>query len=360
MSPLDAGDTVGEGRYRLERRLGSGGMATVWLARDERLDRLVAIKAISDVLAADPVFVRRFAREARVAAGLSHPNLVGVYDFAVSAQPPYLVMEYVAGGTLADRLKDQAAIPPATTLAGELLAALEHVHRAGIVHRDIKPANVLLGSDGHARLTDFGIARPDDATELTATGNVIGTLHYLAPEVARGEPATARSDLYSLGVVLGQFRAGRAGDPVAELVAHLTAPDPADRPPSAGAALATLERQATAAGGSPTGGLRTASTRPIERRSTDQPSTVALARTTTTGILTSARARLDRRRAVMLAFTGIAAVAIIAILISLAGGGGGAGTTTRRQVGPAPPPADAPLSVQLDSLERQTRAATGR
>jgi len=333
-------------------------MATVWLARDERLDRPVAVKAISDVLAADPVFLRRFEREARVAAGLSHPNLVGVYDFAVDAQPPFLVMEYVPGGTLADRLSGEADVPPAAVLARELLAALDYVHEAGIVHRDIKPANVLLGSDGHARLTDFGIARPEDATQLTATGNVVGTLRYLAPEVARGEPATPRSDLYSLGVVLDQCGAGRAGAPLSELTAQLTAPDPAKRPKSARAALAQLEREPSAGTTPPpTADQRTATTRPLPRPTSNQRSTTGPLRTAATQLMTAARTRLDRRRALMLALAAVAAIAIVAVVISLAGKAGGGDATTSRQTVP-PPPADAPLTDQLDSLERQTRAAT--
>jgi serine/threonine-protein kinase len=131
------------GRYRLERVLGTGGMATVWLARDERLGRPVAAKILSDTLAADPTYLRRFRREVRLAAGLSHPNLVTVYDFGGEGERPYLAMEYVEGGSLADRISagTARALDP-SRLARELLGALDHIHGAGIVHRDIKPGNV--------------------------------------------------------------------------------------------------------------------------------------------------------------------------------------------------------------------------
>src|SRR5919106_4817571 len=190
--------TVLDGRYRLLRRLGSGGMAVVWVARDERLGRDVAVKVLSDVLAGDADYRRRFVREARVAARLNHPGLVGIHDFSAESERPYLVMELVCGDTLADRIAaERAGELDLVALARELLGALAHIHAAGVVHRDVKPANVLIGTDGRARLTDFGIARPTDATALTQTGQVIGTLRYMSPEVQRGERATARSDLYS-------------------------------------------------------------------------------------------------------------------------------------------------------------------
>src|SRR5689334_18542300 len=203
-----AGVTLADGRYRLVERLGGGGMATVWMAQDTRLRREVAVKVISDALAAQAPYVERFRREARIAAGLSHPNLVDVYDFGSDGERPFLVMEYIDGGALGSGSAG-ATSPRVDTdaLARELLDALGHIHAAGIVHRDIKPANVLVGPDGRARLTDFGIAQAEDSTALTDTGQVIGTLRYLAPEVARGRPATRRSDLYSLGVLLSEVAA---------------------------------------------------------------------------------------------------------------------------------------------------------
>ena len=194
-NPFGPGAILGE-RYRLERRIASGGMATVWLARDEELERRVAIKVLSDVLAEDPAYTERFRREARVAAGLSNPNLVRVFDYSAESERPYIAMEYVEGGTLADRVAQGTADDfDSRRLARELLGALAAIHAAGVIHRDVKPSNVLLDPNGSTRLTDFGIARPENATELTGTGQVLGTLKYMAPEVLAGQPATERSDL---------------------------------------------------------------------------------------------------------------------------------------------------------------------
>ena len=179
-------------------------------------------------------YVERFRREARIAAGLSHPNLVKVYDFGSDGERPFLVMEYVEGATL--RPGASGATAPrldSDTLARELLDALAHIHAAGIVHRDIKPANVLVGPDGRPRLTDFGIAQAQDSTDLTETGQVIGTLKYLAPEVARGRPATPRSDLYSLGVLLSEVATGDKSPSLERLIDQLTEPDPSQRPATA-------------------------------------------------------------------------------------------------------------------------------
>jgi hypothetical protein len=238
---------LGDGRYVLERPLGHGGMAAVWLAHDVILERPVAVKVLSDTLAGDEQFLARFRREAQVAAGLSHPNLVQVYDFDAGDERPYLVMEYVSGGDLSERLATDEAPPEVERLATELLDALRHIHDAGVLHRDVKPHNVLIGEDGRAQLTDFGIAQPRDATSLTQTGNVLGTERYLAPEVMRGEPPSERSDLYSLGVVLAEAAREGVSFGVWELVDDLRADDPGDRPVSALAALAELERVAPSA-----------------------------------------------------------------------------------------------------------------
>src|SRR5947207_1940707 len=186
------------------------GMATARLARDEELARDVAVKVLSDVLGEDPSYVARFRREARVAARVSHPHLVRMFDYAGEAERPYIVMEYIGGGTLADRIRAGTAeeVDP-ERLARQLLGALGAIHAAGVVHRDVKPSNVLLDSVGDVHLTDFGIAQPEDATQLTGTGHVIGTLKYMAPEVLAGGPATERSDLFALGVVLQEALAGR-------------------------------------------------------------------------------------------------------------------------------------------------------
>jgi eukaryotic-like serine/threonine-protein kinase len=231
-------------RYRLENLLGRGGMASVWLASDEVLERPVAVKVLADTIASDPEFLTRFRREARVAAGLSHPNLIDIYDFAGGAERPYLVMEYVPGENLAERTQRGGEID-CERLARELLGALAHIHAAGIVHRDVKPQNVLIAPDGSAKLIDFGIALTEDATALTETGHLLGTARYIPPELMRGGPATERSDLYSCGIVLrdcsGESQPGRLG----ALVDRLSAADPGGRPASATAALAQVGRRAS-------------------------------------------------------------------------------------------------------------------
>jgi eukaryotic-like serine/threonine-protein kinase len=315
---LSPGATLGESRrYRLERVLGTGGMASVWLATDARLDRDVAIKVLSDVLALDPDYVRRFEREARVAASLSHPHLVRVYDFSVDGPRPYLVMEYVAGGTLADRLRDTDVSPApganawdVEVLARELLDALGYIHKAGVIHRDIKPANVLIGADSRARLTDFGIAQPSGATRLTKTGMVVGSGRYIAPEVMRGEPASERSDLYSLGVLIEQCLTQAAAPQLRALVNQLTAEKPNQRPATAHQAIKALEGEPT----EPQITVYGSRTRRIDIRG----STVVLA--------------------VLLVLLAIA-------LIGLASSGGSTG-------GPSQANPSAPLSSQLTQLDR--------
>lgn len=230
------------GRYRLERIIGTGGMAVVWSAEDARLARRVAVKVISDALADDAVYVERFAQEARTAAGITHANLVPIYDFSARESRPYLVMELVEGGTLNRRLeRGPLRSEQVRGLACDLLSALACIHRAGVVHRDIKPDNVLCGDDGRARLTDFGIARPTAGSDLTAPGHTVGTLGYLAPELLEGGEPSPQSDLYSLGVLLQRIPLVGRSDPVVDyLVARLTLPRPDQRPRDAGSALRQL------------------------------------------------------------------------------------------------------------------------
>jgi serine/threonine protein kinase len=175
-----------------------------------------------------------------VASRVSHPNLVQMFDYSGQAERPYIVMEYIGGGTLAERIRsgEQIDVRP---LAGQLLGALAAIHGAGVVHRDVKPANVLLDDAGNPRLTDFGIAQPEDATQLTGTGEVIGTLKYMAPELLAGQSATERSDLYALGVLLGEALGDREDPQVEALVDRLTATDPLERPASATQALNLLD-----------------------------------------------------------------------------------------------------------------------
>ena len=208
-------------------------MATVYIARDRQLDRRVALKMLHAQFAADPTFAERLRREARAAAGLSHPNIVGVYDWGRQGERYFIVMEYVSGHSLAEIIAARGHLGPAASaaIAFEAAAALAFAHRAGIVHRDIKPQNVLLSNDGHVKVTDFGIATMiggGPSAGLTETGTVVGTAAYLSPEQARGEPTDARSDLYSLGVVLYEMLAGyppfRGDTPVSVAYQHVQDP----------------------------------------------------------------------------------------------------------------------------------------
>lgn len=217
-------------------------MSIVWRAFDQQLERTVAVKMMSDSLAAHPTAVARFAREARTHAKIVHPNLVQVYDYCVSGPQPYLVLEYVSGDTLSRRLnRSPLDADELRRLASDLLAAIACIHDHGVLHRDIKPANVLLGSEGHARLTDFGIAQLESSTRLTSPGDVVGTLRFLAPELLDGDPPSRQSDLFALGVLLRAAAGATVDDPaLARLIVWLTEPGPGLRPPDAQTAMRAL------------------------------------------------------------------------------------------------------------------------
>ncbi|HEX7280112.1 MAG TPA: serine/threonine-protein kinase [Solirubrobacterales bacterium] len=304
--------TIGSGellkdRYRLERTLGRGGMAAVWLGHDEVLDRPVAVKVLSDTIASDPGFVARFRREATMAAGLSHPNLVGVYDFSEEGERPYLVMQFVPGESLAARLERGEGID-CDKLARELLDAVAHIHEVGILHRDIKPANIIVEPGGTAKLIDFGIALPRDATSLTSTGLVLGTERYAAPEVMEGQPAAERSDLYSCGLVL-QHCEGRCSRTLRFLIGEMTSKDPRDRPLSARHALDRLERPAV---------------------EVDQPTEVLRAPPPPASPPTPARSSSGGsgggRRTAIAAMLGLLVVLAVVAVAALAGGGDDSGS----------------------------------
>ncbi len=232
----ESGPTVLSGRYELHRRLGRGGTSEIYLARDQLLDRPVAVKVLFQEFAADPSFVERFRREAQSAAGMNHPNIVGVYDWANEDGTYYLVLEYVEGRSLADIIRSGGALPAAqgAIIAADISSALSFAHRNGVVHRDIKPGNVMVSSDGHIKVTDFGIARAvsaDTQNDLTQAGTVMGTATYFSPEQAQGHRVDHRSDLYSLGVSMYEMVAGKppfSGDtPVSIAYKHVQeAPTP--------------------------------------------------------------------------------------------------------------------------------------
>ncbi len=210
MATVEPGPVVG-GRYQLEKPIGSGGMAKVWLAHDRLLDRRVAVKILADRYASDPGFVERFRREASAAAGLSHPNIVTVYDRGEADGSYYIVMEHLPGPDLKEIVRQRGKLAPrqAVDAALQILAALSAAHRRNVIHRDIKPQNVLVAEDGHLKVTDFGIARAGDDAGMTEVGSVIGTAQYLSPEQARGEDVTTASDCYSVGIVLYELLTGR-------------------------------------------------------------------------------------------------------------------------------------------------------
>jgi hypothetical protein len=283
-------DRLLNGRYRLEAPLGRGGMATVWRARDTRLERPVAVKIMDHAGLDDPVAAERFDREAHTVARLTNPNIVAVYDVGTHDGDPYLVMELVDGATVAQLVAD-GPLPAAqvVSIAEQICAALEAAHAAGVVHRDIKPANIMVTGDGRVKVCDFGIARHAYAAAqaLTAPSTAVGTSAYMAPEQATGDPVDARADLYALGCVIyamvtggppfvgerdiavlyqhlqsapAPLRSPRGDVPAAldDLVGRLLAKNPEDRPASAGKVRDELARIARGLGRDATGAPVTA------------------------------------------------------------------------------------------------------
>src|SRR5213082_4028862 len=199
-----------DGRYKVLSRLGAGGMADVFLAEDEQLGRKVALKLLHRRFSEDPGFVERFRREAQSAAGLQHPNVVGVYDRGGYDGTYYIAMEYLSGRTLKQLIRDEAPLDPvrAIDITVQILKAARFAHRHGVIHRDLKPHNVIVDESDHAKGTDFGIARAG-ASDMTETGSIMGTAQYLSPEQAQGHAVSAASDLYAIGIVLYEMLAGR-------------------------------------------------------------------------------------------------------------------------------------------------------
>lgn len=224
------------GQFRVVERIGSGGMATVFKAYQPTLDRYVAIKVLPAYHARDPIFMKRFVQEARSVAKLAHPNIVQIHDFGDQDNITYIVMEYVDGGTLKDRLKRPLPVPEAVDYIIQAAEGLDCAHRNGIIHRDVKPANMLVRKDGHLLISDFGIAKIlEGTTNLTRVGTSIGTPQYMSPEQGAGQMQAVdrRSDIYSLGIVLFHCLTGRvpftADSPITITVKHLNDPLPVER-----------------------------------------------------------------------------------------------------------------------------------
>jgi tRNA A-37 threonylcarbamoyl transferase component Bud32 len=245
--------TVLSGRYKLEAKLGSGGMSTVYLARDTTLDRQVAVKVMHREMSEQADQLQRFRQEARAVAKLSHPNVVAVIDAGEDGGHPYIVFEYVEGETLKQRINRVGALDAQEALAYaiEIARGLAVAHARNMVHRDIKPQNVLIDSEGRAKLTDFGISRQLEQDGMTATGRVLGTTDYVAPEQAMGHPVDQRSDVYSLGVVLYEMLTGQvpftADSQVGVAMKHVNEdlPDVQQRRPELSAASAMVVERAT-------------------------------------------------------------------------------------------------------------------
>jgi predicted Ser/Thr protein kinase len=222
MTPM--AKTILNGRYELGEQVGKGGMAVTYRAHDTLLNRTVAVKVMREQFSSDPAFVERFRREAQAAAGLTHENIASIYDTGTDGELHYIVMEFVEGENLEERLRRQGPLEPlaAIEIALQIVAALDAAHRRGIVHRDVKPHNILINSEGRVKVTDFGIAKAIAASSQTETGLIMGSVHYFSPEQARGDATGPQSDLYSLGIVLFEALTGKrpfeGANPVA--VAH--------------------------------------------------------------------------------------------------------------------------------------------
>jgi serine/threonine-protein kinase len=247
-------ETLVGGRYRLEREIGAGATARVWLAFDQVLERRVAVKMLATPIGGDTAHIERFRREARAVANLQHAHIVTVLDSGEHEGVPFIVLEYVDGETLKERIQrvGRLTISEAVAIAVEVARALDAAHARGLVHRDVKPQNILLDAEGGAKITDFGIARSGGEDGLTVGGRVLGTTDYVSPEQALGHPVSGQSDIYSLGVVLYESLTGSvpfsAPSPIAVATMHVREeiPDLQARRPDVSAALAAVVERATA------------------------------------------------------------------------------------------------------------------
>ena len=375
------GEEIG-GRYRLIEPLGHGAMSAVWLAEDSELERRVAVKLLSPT--ADRA---RFEREARAAAALSHPNLCALYDYGESGGKPFMVLEYLAGGSLEDRLKAtlRLADDEVMRVAAEIAAGLAHAHGRGLVHRDLKPANVLFDSEGRAKIADFGIARMGTSGTLTEAGTVLGTASYISPEQAGGLPAGPSSDVYSFGVILFRMLTGRLpfiGTNAMEVVRMHRDDDPPAVADFRADAPARLERLTTAAlAKNPTARPRDGAALQGALRGDDGAATLVTASSasSTTAFLALAevaaaqvtrprppRPPADRRRlaiigAALIALALLGAGVAAALLLSGGGGGGGSGVTlpglSLPSVGTVPGSTSAPTTTTAPTTTAATTTA---
>jgi serine/threonine protein kinase len=372
-------------RYEIGPVLGRGGMGEVRLGRDLRLGREVAIKLLRTDLAQNPVLRHRFEREARAAARISHANVVTIHDTGEDRGVPFIVMERLPGRTFADEMAaGRVEAPRCRAVAIEVLAALDAAHRLGVVHRDVKPANVLLTGDGHVKVADFGIAKSAEDPHLTTTDTLVGTVAYLAPERAAGAPATAASDLYSVGVLMFEALAGRPPfqaetplalvdaiaraepprlsdlrpdvDPVlASVVTCALGKDPRDRFASATAMASALARGDAAAGseGAPTVPARTARTAvldvaPPAAPAPDRPRRAA-------GRVGRAGRRAWLAGAAVLLLLLLGGGALVALSTRDSGSGGAPSPTTRSAPAPTAPAIPPPLARAIDDLDAAVR-----
>jgi serine/threonine-protein kinase len=346
------------GRYRVERTLGHGGMALVYLAYDRELHRLVAVKVLAGHLAGDDNFRARFLQESKLAGRLSHPNVVQVYDAGETDGSPYMVMEYVPGDTLAQRGKlAHAQVVP---LALQACAGLQHAHNAGLVHRDVKPANLLVREDDVLKIADFGIARAAELTRLTQHGTVLGTAAYLSPEQAAGEEVTAATDIYSLGAVVYELLTGRPPyefESLADLAAQQTAGvitplrdlEPSVPEPVEEAVMHALARD-------PRFRPRSASDFSHELASASEVPVEPLFATAMTEPLHSRRYQSLPGRSTWLWISGAAAVAIVVVVLGLLSIGGKSPSTKPQTVPIRPPVRGATPAAEARNLSAWLRA----
>jgi eukaryotic-like serine/threonine-protein kinase len=315
------------GRYRVEDRIGSGGMSTVYRAFDETLERIVAIKILHGHISDDEPSLERFRREARTVAQLSHPHVVMVIDAGEDEGHPYIVFEHVRGETLKDRIKREGPLPVAEAVAYaiEIGRGLQAAHERSLVHRDVKPQNVLIDDEGRAKITDFGIALGLETNQLTGAGKVIGTTDYVSPEQAMGQEVTGQSDVYSLGIVLYEMLTGKvpfSGDShvsVAMKHIHEGLPDVRRMRPEVSAALASLVERATAKDQRARYASMADFVRDLEEVLAYESARSGGATGEATAILSQlpAAGRQTRRRRILLALVYVSIAAAVAILAAL-------------------------------------------